>query len=100
MIRAALGQVYEEAFAEAHLSGEEAAMLRLRTQMLLAVKEAIRKRRWSQAKAAEALGVKQPRISEIMTLRIDKFSADLLVRYLDRLGFVASATVRTKPRDM
>ena len=94
MARAALGRVYEEAFAEVDLSGEEAAALRLRTQMLLAVKDAIRKRRWSQAEAAEALGVKQPRISEILNLRIDKFSVELLVRYLFRLGISAGVVTR------
>jgi len=96
MARAALGQVYEEAFAGADLSGEEAAAFRLRTQMLLAVKDAIKKRRWSQAKAAEAMGVKQPRISEIMTLRIDKFSAELLAKYLHRLGLSATVVLKRK----
>jgi len=86
MARSGLDDRFEQAFLAVPLSGDAGAVLRLRTQLLLSVKETIRKRCWSQAKAANVLGVKQPRISEIMRLRIDKFSLELLVKYLNRLG--------------
>lgn len=66
-------------------SGEDGATLLLRTQLLLAVKNLIEKNQWSQLDAAKALGVAQPRIAEIYALRIDKFSVELLTKYLYRL---------------
>ncbi|MGD9683534.1 MAG: helix-turn-helix domain-containing protein [Candidatus Obscuribacterales bacterium] len=66
-------------------SNEEGAYLLLRTQLMKEIQQEIEKRQWSQSQAAEFLGVKQPRISEIYSLRIDKFSVELLVRYLYRL---------------
>ena len=50
------------------------------------LKEEILKRKWTQVQAAKELGVKQPRISEIFALRIDKFSVEILIRYLHRLN--------------
>jgi predicted XRE-type DNA-binding protein len=74
------------AFQEFGFVGSDSAGLLVRTQLLLEVKKEILSRGWSQAKAAEKLQVKQPRISEIMRLRIDRFSCELLVKYLAKLG--------------
>ena len=64
---------------------ERGTTLLLRTQLMRAIKEELAKNNWSQAEAALVLGVKQPRIAEIQALRIDKFSVELLIRYLYRL---------------
>src|SRR4030095_5634058 len=98
MARDVLKDRFEEAFGSVSLSGEDAAALKLRTQLLLAVKDTIKKRRWSQASAAEALGVRQPRIAEIRRLRIDKFSVELLTRYLSRLGLDVCVRIQTRAR--
>lgn len=78
-------QAYQRVFEEMGYSNEEGALLLIRTQLLKTLKDEIEKKKWSQAQAAEKLGVKQPRISEIHSLRIDKFSVELLIKYLYRL---------------
>jgi predicted XRE-type DNA-binding protein len=40
---------------------------------------------WTQEYAADFLGAKQPRMSELRRGRLDRFTLDRLVRYLSRL---------------
>lgn len=76
---------YKEIFRRMGYTDERGTTLLLRTQLMRAIKEELAKNNWSQAEAASVLGVKQPRIAEIQALRIDKFSVELLIRYLYRL---------------
>jgi predicted XRE-type DNA-binding protein len=65
---------------------EDALNLLLRSDLLTEIANVIGLRGLSQAEAANILGVKQPRISELMNGRISKFKLDVLVKYLGRLG--------------
>lgn len=67
-------------------TGEDGLVLLLRVHLVRAIKEELSQRGWSQQQAAQVLGVKQPRISEIMQLRIDQFSVEKLSKLLYRLG--------------
>ncbi len=93
-----LGSVYLQVFESMGLPPEDQAGFILRTQLLLELKQEFKRKKWTQRQAAAALNVAQPRISEIMTLRIDKFSVELLLKYLDRLGKTAHFVVAKKPR--
>lgn len=73
--------------------GEEGTVLLLRIQLLKTVKQEIDQRGWNQDQAAKFLNVKQPRISEIKKLRIDKFSVEQLTKLLHRLDKRISLTV-------
>ena len=73
-------------FEQIGASPEEAANLEARARLMIILKQEIQKRHLSQVQAAKLLGVKPPRISELMHGRIGKFSLDLLVSYLSRLG--------------
>lgn len=77
---------YQKIFKQYGYTDDNGATLLLRTQLLGTLKSELRKRNWTQQEAAKNLGVKQPRIAEIYALRIDKFSVELLVKYLFRLG--------------
>ncbi len=77
-------------------AGEEGAILLLRIQLLKAIKKEIDQRGWSQTEAARFLEVKQPRISEIKQLRIDKFSVEKLAKLLHRLDKRISLAVDGK----
>ncbi len=57
----------------------------------------IRERGWSQAQAAAALGIDQPKISKIVRLRLDPFSTERLLHYLTLLGQDVEIVVRPKP---
>ncbi len=56
-----------------------AANLKLRSELMIALKEQIERRGWSQAEAARRFGVTQPRVSDLMRGKIDLFGLDTLV---------------------
>jgi predicted XRE-type DNA-binding protein len=53
--------------------------LKLRSALMIALKEQIERRGWSQAEAARRFGVTQPRVSDLMRGKIDLFGLDTLV---------------------
>jgi predicted XRE-type DNA-binding protein len=67
-------------------SETEAANLEARSRLMIFLEREIQKLDLPQSQVAHLLGVKPPRISELIKGRIDKFSVDLLITYLDRLG--------------
>lgn len=85
-----------ELFKKLGYDNESGAALLLRTQLLKTLINELEKKKWSHKESAEKLGVKQPRISEIYALRIDKFSVELLVKYLNRIGKEVTFDVRIK----
>jgi predicted XRE-type DNA-binding protein len=72
---------YDLGFDEA-----EARVLEMRADLMAALREHIQKRGWTQSKAAEELGVTQPRISALMKGAWRHFSADMLLVLATRLG--------------
>ncbi len=73
-------------FREVGFSKPEAEHLRVRAEMMVALERAIGRLRVTQARAAEILGVSQPRVSALLHGRIDLFSANTLIDMLARLG--------------
>lgn len=73
-------------FKELGFSDTESANLEARSRLMILLEQEIKKLGLTQTQAAEALGVKPPRVSEIMNGRIEKFSTDLLITYFSRLG--------------
>ncbi len=63
-----------------------AANMKLRSSLMLALKQHIGEEGWSQKEAAGRFGVTQPRISDLMRGRIDLFSLDTLVNMLATAG--------------
>ncbi len=83
-------------FKDLGFSDEEAVNLQLRGLLAIEISNIIEERGWSQRQAAQELGVSQPRIAEIMKSKIDHYSIDLLVRYLDKLGQRVSIVIEPK----
>src|SRR5438445_12882685 len=59
---------------------------RVKVQLAVALNQIIQKRRLSQATAAKALGVNQPKISALTNYRLDGFSVERLMNFLTALG--------------
>lgn len=72
-------------------SPAEAADLQFRADLMLTLRKLLEERKLRQAEIAEALGVSQPRVSELMRGKIDLFSADKLI------GLLARLDVRLRP---
>jgi predicted XRE-type DNA-binding protein len=72
------------------MSPSEAAYYEGRAQLVIQIREHLRKKKWTQERSAKACGVSQPRINDLLRGRIDKFSIDALVRVAAHLGLRAS----------
>ncbi len=64
----------------------EAANMRARSAIMIAVREKIESWKLSQSEAAKRLGLTQPRLNDLMRGRIDKFSLDALVNLAGPAG--------------
>jgi len=67
-------------------SPEEAANMKMRSFLMGALQAAVQEWGMTQAKAAERLGVTQPRLNDLLKGRIDKFSLDALVTLVSHTG--------------
>lgn len=53
----------------------------------------VKARRFTQAAAGELLGIAQPKVSDLLKGRLDGFSTDRLLRFLNALGCDVEITV-------
>ena len=65
---------------------EEAANLRVRSEMMDNITVVIEENGWTQVEAAKHCGVTQPRINDLLRGRISRFSLDALVNIATALG--------------
>ena len=72
---------------------QEAANMRLQSDLLIAVEQEVRPWGLTQAKAAERLGVTQPRLNDLLRGKISKFSLDALVELSVRAGLTVKLDV-------
>jgi predicted XRE-type DNA-binding protein len=72
---------------------EEAENLKLRAMLMVELEKHIREKRMTQKRAAERLGVTQPRISDLMRGKIDLFSVDTLITMLTHAGLKVDVKV-------
>ena len=84
-------------FVDVGFCAKEAEHLRLRAQLMKAMRQVIEQRRLTQVQAAELLGVTQPRISDLMRGKIDLFSIDTLVSMLAAAGMHVGMTIEAAP---
>ena len=87
---------YTNAFEAVGFPPMEAEHLRIRADLMLEVERLLEARSLTQAEAAKLLHVTQPRISDLMRGKLDRFSIDTLVEMLSRAG--ADVTVRVRRR--
>jgi len=81
-------------FADLGFAADEAEHLKVRADLMVALTKLLDSRGLSQAEAARLLGVSQPRISDLMRGKIDKFSSDTLISMLAAAGAQVSVSVR------
>jgi len=60
--------------------------LRIRAGLMIELSELIENKGWTQTQAAELMGVSQPRISDLVRGKIDRFSIDSLIAMLGSAG--------------
>ena len=70
----------------ADLGLRDADVLLAKSVLATHIKRVIKARGLTQAQAAEILGLDQPKVSAIASGRLDGFSTDRLMRFLNELG--------------
>jgi predicted XRE-type DNA-binding protein len=84
-------------FARLGFSAGEAENLKVRSTLMTSLTTLIAERGLTQKEAAKMLGVTQPRISDLVCGKIDRFSVDMLILMLTAAGAEVRVSVkRTK----
>jgi predicted XRE-type DNA-binding protein len=87
-----------DVFADLGFSPTESRNLRLRAQMMTALRKFIEKEGLTQAGAARRLKVSQPRISDLTRGKISRFSLDTLVNMLTGAGLEVDFRIKPASR--
>jgi predicted XRE-type DNA-binding protein len=87
-----------DVFADLGFSPAESCNLRLRSQVMTALRKFIVKERLTQADAAKRLKVSQPRISDLTRGKINRFSLDTLVNMLTDAGLRVDFRIKHRSR--
>src|SRR5262245_63674342 len=85
-------------FRDLGFGPEEAENLRVRSNLMIELSKLIKARRLTQAQAAKLFGVTQPRVSDLVRGKIDRFSVDSLIEMLGRAGIGVHFTTRRRRR--
>lgn len=80
-------------FRDLGFKAQEAENLKLRATLMVELDKHIREEGMTQKKAAERLGVTQPRISDLVRGKIDLFSVDTLISMLTHAGLKVDVKV-------
>lgn len=65
---------------------EEAENMKLRSALMMALKQHLTRTKMSQAQAAKLFGVTQPRVSDLMRGKVNLFALDALVNMATAAG--------------
>jgi predicted XRE-type DNA-binding protein len=85
-----------DVFRDLGFSPAEARNLRIRSELMTALRKCIESEGWTQAHAAKRLKVSQPRISDLTRGKISRFSLDTLVNMLTYAGMDVAVRI-TQP---
>jgi predicted XRE-type DNA-binding protein len=75
-------------------SPEMAENMKIRSALMIELRELVRSRGWAQEEAAGHLGMTQPRLNDLLRGRIDKFSLDALVLLAARAGLAVQLQIK------
>jgi predicted XRE-type DNA-binding protein len=76
-------------------SPEEAAVLKVKADLMIAIQKVVRKKKYSQRRLTEILDEHQPVISNLLRGNISQMSIEKLLRYARRLGLKTRVTVQS-----
>ena len=80
------GQVFASVWDALEDSPAEAANMRMRSELMIAVQQVVAGWSLTQVEAARRLDVTQPRLNDLLRGRIGKFSLDALILLAERAG--------------
>jgi len=87
-------------FADLGFSPAESRNLRIRSELMTALRKFIQNERLTQAEAAKRLKVSQPRISDLTRGKISRFSVDTLINMLSDAGLEVDFRIKPSSRQV
>ena len=78
---------------------EEAVSLRLRSRLMMAVEREVQGWQVTQTAAAQRLGITQPRLSDLMRGKVNRFTLDALVDLAGRAGLAVRVEMTVRPNE-
>jgi predicted XRE-type DNA-binding protein len=91
-VRAAIETSSGNVFADLGLKNPEE--LHAKAELVQRISDIIEERKLTQLRAAELLGIDQPKVSALIRGKLDGFSTDRLFRFLNALGSDVEIVVR------
>ena len=82
----------------ADLGFADAGERQTKVRLAMAINEVLHRRGLSQGKAAELLGINQPKVSALSKYRLEGFSVERLMRLLTCLNQDVEIVIRNRPR--
>lgn len=76
----------DNVFEDLGFEKDEAENLKIRADLMISLRRFIKENGMTQSEAADFFEVSQPRISDLVNRKIEKFSIDTLVNMLTRTG--------------
>lgn len=68
--------------------------MKLKSRLMMDIAEHLKTLGMTQAEAAKKMGVSQPRVSDLVNGKIDRFTIDMLVTMVARLGLHVEITLQ------
>lgn len=70
-----------------------------KAKLVFEIEKIIKKKKLTQAKAAAIMEINQPKVSALLRRKLDGFSVERLIHFLNTLGQDIDIVVRPKPRN-
>jgi len=87
----------ENVFADLGFDNPEESIAK--ADLIFKISAIIKKKKYTQIQTAKIIGVDQPRVSQLLKGRLDLFSVDMLIHFLNALGQDVHIVVKAKPRN-
>lgn len=88
------GSTYASVWDAIEDTPAEATMMRMRSEVMTVLKERIEAQGWTQAEAAQVMGVTQPRVADLTRGKIERFDLEALVAIATAAGLAVEVRVR------
>jgi predicted XRE-type DNA-binding protein len=69
-----------------------------KAKLVWEIEQIIKKEKLTQAEAAKVMGINQPKVSALIRRKLDGFSVERLIHFLNSLGQDIDIVVRQKPQ--
>lgn len=70
-----------------------------KSNLVIEISKAIKKKKLTQTQAAEMFGISQPKLSELLSGRFRGYSVERLIHFLNEIGQDVDIVVKSKPRN-